>query len=169
MQLMYATILQKHGGTSMDPTSILLRVLPSIIFHLEWLADQARDTTGHPFGTIPLLNNLDLLSRLKLLVTTEPGSQILCATGIPPTVKYAVTLKKMFKLCEQTLAGVGKMTNQMGEAVCKALEENAIKNGQMTKQQVMNLILEGHLLTKQFVGERIDALNTTVTAALQNL
>jgi hypothetical protein len=86
MNLMYATILQKHGQASMDPTGMLLRVLPSIIYHSEWLADQARYIPGHPFATIPLLNNTKLLSWLKLIVQTESGRQLLHAMGIPPTI-----------------------------------------------------------------------------------
>jgi hypothetical protein len=169
MDLMYATIVQKHGGTSIDPTGILVRVLPSIIFHSEWLADQARDTPGHPFGTIPLLNNPNLLSRLKLLVTTEPGGQILRATGIPPTVQNAVTLDKMYGLCQDTLKGVENMTEKLGDAVCTAFENNAIENGQMTKQQVANLISQGQEDTKTYVGDRLDTLKSAVTAAMQSL
>jgi hypothetical protein len=136
------------------------------MFYSEWLADQARDTPGHPFRTVPLLNNPVLLSRLKMLVTTEADGQILRATGIPPTVQNAVTLDTMLGLCRDTLERVENIQGKVGEAAVKALENNAIKNGQMTKQQVTNLIFEGQADTRSFAGEAIKELKSSVTTAI---
>jgi hypothetical protein len=57
MLLMYGTILQKWGGSAVDPTALLLRCLASVVHHSDWLLSVARENPGHPFSTIPILNN----------------------------------------------------------------------------------------------------------------
>ena len=94
MSSMYAVVLQKHARTNSDPMALLLRVLPSVIYHSDWIMDQVRQNLGHPFSAIPLLNNKALLARLKPLVTTDPVGQILKATGVPPTIEIVQTRRK---------------------------------------------------------------------------
>ncbi len=98
MSSMYAVVLQKHAGTNSDPMALLLRVLPSVIYHSDWIMDQVRENPGHPFSAIPLLNNEALLAWLKPLVTTNPGGQILKATGGTPLLKLPKTARK-YCLC----------------------------------------------------------------------
>ena len=51
-----------------DPTGLLLRVLPAVAYHSDWM----RKEPGHPFGMIPFLQRRGLLNDMKQLVTTQP-------------------------------------------------------------------------------------------------
>jgi hypothetical protein len=134
MNSMFSLVLQKHAGTTSDPLALLLRVLPSVIYHSDWLMDQVRQNPGHPFSAIPLLNNEALMVQLKPLVTTDPIGQIRKATGVPPTIEIAQNSKKVLALCIETLEAVQAMGETVKDAVFQAFEHRVIENGQMTTQ-----------------------------------
>ena len=54
----------------------LLRSLASVVYHSESLSQVIISQPGHPFAQIPLLNNQDLLTELKSLVSIKPSSKI---------------------------------------------------------------------------------------------
>jgi hypothetical protein len=86
MRLLYATILQKWGSNeAFSVEGLLLRLLPSIIYHEEFLREQIRAVPGHPFSKIAILQRPELMEALKPLVTLEPSGTVLISTGIPPT------------------------------------------------------------------------------------
>jgi hypothetical protein len=162
MSSMYAVVLQKHAGTNSDPMALLLRVLPSVIYHSDWIMDQVRENPGHPFSAIPLLNNEALLARLKPLVTTDPGGQILKATGVPPTIEIAQNSKKVLALCIETLEGVQAMGETIKDAVFQAFELRAIENGQMTTQQMKDMLLQSQEEMQTFMTQQIATLRNAV-------
>ena len=53
MNLMFATVLQKWGGSAVDPTGILLLCLTYVVWNVEFLKSIAAAIPGHPFGMIP--------------------------------------------------------------------------------------------------------------------
>ena len=66
MLLMYGPVLDKcQDNPANDPTGLLLLALASIIYHSDWLKCVVTKHHGHPFSEIPLLNDPELLSRLK--------------------------------------------------------------------------------------------------------
>ena len=66
MELMYGPILAAHSeNLEINPTGMLLLLLPSIIHHSEWIKSVVRDFPGHPFSLIPLFTENELLLRLK--------------------------------------------------------------------------------------------------------
>jgi hypothetical protein len=108
MHLMYGPILRKWSDHEVDPTGLLLRCLPSVVWHSDFLKEWARTIPGHSFALIPLLNNESLLQELKKLVTTEPTESMKVATGIPPHINNAILIKKILNLCIGTLEEVKK-------------------------------------------------------------
>ena len=50
MNLMFATVLQKLGGSAMDPTGILLLCLASVVWNVEFLKLTAAAIPGHPLA-----------------------------------------------------------------------------------------------------------------------
>ena len=78
MNLMFATVLKKWGGSVVDPTGtgILLLCLASVVWNVEFLKTTAAAIPGYPFGMIPLLSNAGLLAELKLLVIIESEGHI---------------------------------------------------------------------------------------------
>jgi hypothetical protein len=62
MDLMYGPALTKWGGSKdCDPTAFLCKLLPSVVYHSEFLKEMIRRVPGHPFAGILLLNNPSLL------------------------------------------------------------------------------------------------------------
>jgi hypothetical protein len=57
MTMMYGPILEKYGGTTNDPTGLLLRLLPAVIHHSAFLQEVIKNVPGCQFSTIPLLQN----------------------------------------------------------------------------------------------------------------
>ena len=80
LQLMYGIILARH------PTSItvLVWVLASVTYALDWLLATSGRYPGHPLSAVPLLQNPVLLVRLKDKVMIKPSNSLSKATGIPP-------------------------------------------------------------------------------------
>ena len=99
--------LRRNGlYTENNPIGLLLRILPSIVHHSDFLYDVIRNVPGHPFSMIPLLQNPALLARLKEHVTTRPSVAMKIATGIPPHIHLAVMVKKVLECCTETLEEV---------------------------------------------------------------
>jgi hypothetical protein len=86
VELMYGPSLQQWAGTKdLDPTALLCKVLPSLVYHSKFLQSPIHRVPGHPLAGIPLVNDPALLPDLnKELVTIKPSPQILTPTGIPP-------------------------------------------------------------------------------------
>jgi hypothetical protein len=62
IELMYSPVLNKWGGTKYsNPTALLCKLLPLVVYHLEFLKESIQRVPGYPFSWIPLQNNPALL------------------------------------------------------------------------------------------------------------
>ena len=86
MTMMYVPILDAWANTPNNPTGLLLRVLASVIYHFDWIKSLACLQTDHPFDSISLLFDTNLVEELRQMVTTDPSNFIREPTGIPPHV-----------------------------------------------------------------------------------
>jgi len=135
MFLSFGPILQREAlrqDTRVDSTGLLLRCLAALVHHLPFLMDVVLKCPGHPFSALPLLNNSQLMTDLKKLVTLEPIGQVRQATGIPPHIQQAELTMKVLETCITTFREVKNMTESVKEAICEAIEQKAIENGHMT-------------------------------------
>ena len=87
MHLMYGPILVQWAETKQDPTSLLLRVLASVVHHFDWIKSIGAARTNHPFYSIPLMFKRELVETLKGLISIKPLLVIEAATGIPSHVE----------------------------------------------------------------------------------
>jgi hypothetical protein len=127
---MYSPSLQQWAGTKdSDPAALFCKVLPSLVYHSEFLQSTIRRGPGHPSAGIPLVNNPALLRDLKELVTIKPSPQISARTGIPPHVHHAKLTTSCLELCKETLTKVKSMAADVEKAVCDAIVSKAFKNG----------------------------------------
>jgi hypothetical protein len=85
---MYGVIIEKH------PISIaaLVQVLAYVTYASVWLLETSARHCGHPFAAIPLLQNQQLLLRLKAKVMIEPTELMAKATGVPPHVRQMILM-----------------------------------------------------------------------------
>ena len=77
-----------------------------MIHHINWIINIASSESNHPFATLPLLQEPDLIVELKKLVTLKPTEIMPRATGIPPHVETTVKLKALLDLSMETLRTV---------------------------------------------------------------
>jgi hypothetical protein len=158
MNLMFATILQRWGGTEVDPTGILLYFLASVVWHSDWLKEMAAKHPGHPFSMIPILSTPELLRDLKELVTLEPKGNVKSATGIPPHIQNASVAKKILSLCEATLEAVKGMIETVKTSVKDAFEEKAAENGQVTGERLKQMLDEHQESIVQLIDNKLTEL-----------
>ena len=168
MHLMFATPLQKWGGSAVDPTGILLLCLASVVWNVEFLKATAARIPGHPFGLIPLLSNAGLLADLKLLVTIEKEGQMTVASGIPPHIRQAVLIKNTLNVCKQTFEAIKVMTDDVKEAVKVAFEEKAEECGQMTGERMKSMMEAYHLKMELLIDVKLTELNKDFPPPNQN-
>ena len=106
MRLMYGPILDvwKHDSKC-DPTSVLLRLLASVIYHFDWIKSIARIRTDHPFNAIPLMFQPEIVSALKLLITIDVHESTVIeeATGIPPHVEHSIRIQELLGVANECL------------------------------------------------------------------
>ena len=129
MKLMYSTVLTKWGTALCNPTGLLLRILPSIVHHSDFLQATARRIPGHPFAKIPLLQHPELLQELKAYITTEPKGTVTKATGIPPHIRMVTKIAKVADLCNETLETVGRLSDTIEKAVSDAYKKKQANKG----------------------------------------
>jgi hypothetical protein len=134
MLSMFGTILQRWGGTAVDPTGILLLCLASVVWNVKFLRLTAARIPGHPFAMTPLLSNAGLLVELKLLVTIKKEGHMMVATGIPPHIRQDVLIKNTLDVCKETFEAIKDMTDVVKDAVKEAFKEKAEESGQMTSE-----------------------------------
>ena len=169
MKLLYAPILEKWGGHShSDPIGLLLFILPSMIHHIDWIVNIASSESNHPFATLPLLQEPDLIIKLKKLVTLKPTEVMPRATGIPPHVETTVKLKALLDLSMETLRTVQMQGELIEQSIKKAFEEKAIENGVITSERILQILSEFQEKMLQNVGETIRTVSGSSTDAVTN-
>lgn len=165
MQLMFGPILSRWSNTAVDPTGLLLLLLPNIVYHIDWVMSMIRKFDGHPFSAIPLVNRQDLLVKLSSIVSCSPGGLVHISTGIPPHVEHAIQMKRVIQLCIQTLGEVKVMSENVRSAVNDAIEEKALENGHLTGQRFLELMDAQQNDMKQFVSDRLDEMQSSLQAS----
>jgi hypothetical protein len=98
LQLMYGVIIERHPSS----IAVLVRVLASVTYASNWLLETSGLHRGHPFAAIPLLQNPELLRRMKEKVTIEPTPTMSKATGVPPHVMQLNLMTSLLELCQTT-------------------------------------------------------------------
>jgi hypothetical protein len=162
MNLMFATILQRWGDTAVDPTGTLLLCLASVVWNSDFLKKITAADSEHPFNTIPLLSNPELLKDLKELVTLKPEGHVQQATGIPPHVQNAKVAKEILNTCVETLNEVKEMATTVHEAVKQAFEEKAFENGQLTGERLQQMFNGHQERMVQMIDNKLSELRTEI-------
>lgn len=139
MSLMFGRIMEKYEGTEHDPTGTLLFCLASVVYHADWLKEWHVKDPSHPFSALPILNQDDLLQRLKLKVTLDPTPMMPKATGIPPHVENLVLLEQLLTNTEATLARFESLLGCITSTIRQAFEDNAESNGHVSRDVLMKV------------------------------
>ena len=104
MYMMYRTIIDTWKNTLQDPDCLLVRLLASVVYHLEWIKAMGRTRSDHPFNTIPLMfASPKLIDALTKLVTIEPSIHMKEASGIPPHVEHSIKLQNLLEMAAECI------------------------------------------------------------------
>jgi hypothetical protein len=91
MAMLCGPILAACDGKPENPAGLLLRCLPSLVFHSDALLEVMVKHPGHDFAKISILHDRELLDGLKKLMTTDPTPEVMTvATGMPPHMGMAL-------------------------------------------------------------------------------
>ena len=129
MKLMFGEIQARHASNTHDPSGLLSLLLESLVYHSDWLRTIASQYPGHPFNSLALLHEPDLLASLKDLVTLEKNEDVPIATGVPPHVVHAQAIAKVLEACEGLDLKLDTMTDSFEEAVHSAIDEKMKSEG----------------------------------------
>ena len=136
MGMLYGPILVAYAGKKENPAGLLLRCLPSLVFHSDSLLEVMVKFPGHHFTKISILHDRQLLDGLKKLVTTDPTPEVMTvATGIPPHVGTAQQLAKILDGMTELVQNFGKHNENLMGVVEKALVTKAWELGHVTGSQ----------------------------------
>ena len=116
--------------------------MASVAFASDWLLASSAVHPGHPLSAVPLLQNPELLNRLKTKITIEPTNSLAVSTGIPPHVKQLNLMTSLLELCQTTLLRVNEQSAIVRESIFEAMELRAIENGQVTRHQIVDILDE---------------------------
>ena len=78
---MYGDLWKSHPNS----VSILLSCFARVIYHKEFIKEVIDKNPGHLFSKLSVLQDKELLQKLKRLVTREP-SAMMKVTSIPPYI-----------------------------------------------------------------------------------
>ena len=154
LQLMYTVIITRHPSS----IAVLVRVLASVVFASDWLLATAGRHAGHPFSAVPLLQHPELLLRLRTKVTTAPTETMSKSTGVPPHVMQLNLMTSLLELCQSTLLRVNEQSTLVRQTIFDAMEERAIENGQISRQQIIMILDDFRNGIKDDVREQIDVI-----------
>ena len=154
LRLMYGVILVEHPSC----IGVLLRVLASVVYASDWLLEMSGKHQGHPFSAIPLLQDPQLLLRLKAKVTIEPTVFMSKSTGVPPHVKQLNLITNLLELCHTTLLKVTDQATTVRQTIFDAMEERALENGQISRHQIITILDEFRNAIRADVHEQVETI-----------
>ena len=136
-----------------------------MVHHSESLSQVIISQPGHPFSQIPLLNNQDLLTELKSLVSIKPSSKIDAPTVIPPHVKMMSQVTDIMALLQAERNDKLNFQDRILEKDKQSIEAHAFSNGHLTHDFVLNLF-QRH---QSNVNETLKHQNESLNAKIDNL
>ena len=126
----FGDVLLKHGETRHDPTGLLSLLLASMVHHSDWLLSIMAKYPDHPFHSIPILHESDLLNELKNdHLTLEKNSHVPNATGVPQYVTHTKALNEVRKVTEETKDIVLGFRTDLNQAISDAVDAKVEMEG----------------------------------------
>ena len=154
LQLMYGVIIAKHPSS----IAVLLRVLASVVYAADWLLEISGRHQGHPFSALPLLQNPELLLRLKAKVTIKPTESMPQSTGVPPHVMQLTLMMNLLELCQTTLLKVNDQATMVRQTIFEAMEERALENGVISRHQIITILDDFRNTIRDDVREQVETI-----------
>lgn len=140
IRISFGDVVSAHSGTSHDPSGLLSLLLASMVHHSDWLIGICSRYPSHPFHSLPLLNDNELLTELKRLVTLEPNTHVPMATGVPPHVSHTQAIKQVQQVVDETKAYVVTFKEDLKLAVSDAVDAKVESEGGVNMSILKNVV-----------------------------
>jgi hypothetical protein len=151
IKLCFGRIIDGFGGSGIEGALLLL--LACIVYHAyTFLLPQIAKNRNHPFLSIPLLSQPELLKQLWELVTLEPAGNVMQSTGVPHSAYMMDELRKVYWAMQGYASEVRELKTKVPEIVKTAIEEKATESGQVTATFVMERLKEAFDDTMQLTS-----------------
>ena len=149
---------------------VLGRYLAALVHHYDWLV--ATLGPDHViFTMVALHRDVDLLDRLRPLVTISPCEDGMKPTGIPPHVDTIVRLENMLAMQQKTLDRLCELTETVKTTIvttiCSCLEDRADEAGQITVQSMRAALAAQQCSTEQAISKSIQSEMAQLRAVIQ--
>ena len=141
MRLCFGNIIDLYADDAAI-TGLLMLCLASLVHHSDKIEEIVSVRPGHSLGTIPIMNDANLLSELKKLVTLEPAGEVQRPSGIPPHVRHSKELRRAIEELGALNTKIEDMQAMIKESVKESIEEASAGAGQVTASRVMEILDE---------------------------
>jgi hypothetical protein len=165
----FGGILNSRPNVVNLPGTFLL-LLASIVYHEKWLVGFVSRNNNHAFANILILQNHELLVKIRPLLTILPSENMPRSTGIPTHINMQHKLDLILMNNVQFLEQLRQQSEVIRDSVQNAIHENDINSGNVT-MNVLREELQGHhhsiidFITKNLANVSVDCrdeVNNTV-------
>lgn len=126
----FGNVLIAHEDTNHDPSDLLSFLLASIVHHSDWLLGVCSEHPNHPFHSIPILSEHELLAQLKNNhLTLDPNDHVPQATGVPPHISHKHALREVLDVCKDTREKVVQFRDDLKAAISEAVDAKVAAEG----------------------------------------
>jgi hypothetical protein len=156
----FGGILNARSNVVNLPGTFLL-LLVSIVYHEKWLVGFVTRNNNHPFANILILQNHELLVKIRPLVTILPSENLPRSTGIPTHINMQHKLDLILLNNVGFLEQLKQQSEVIRDSVQDAIRENDINSGNVT-MNVLRDELQGHhhsiidFITKNLANVSVD-------------
>ena len=167
LNVAFRNVQSEHERTNHDPSGLLSLLLASMVYHSDWIHQIKSKYPNHPFLSLPLFDEPELLKELKEQVTLEPNDDVPTVTGSPPHVDHAIAIKEVFDMCTSIKDGQDLFQEKLEESVSKAVDKKVSSEGGINAS-----ILDQKLgQLRDYLDEKIDtvAINGSGPSASSDL
>jgi len=149
--------------------AVCYQCLPSLIYHETAIRKEISKTKYHPWRSLPIFQETDLLTKLKHIVTLEPTTGILeKPTGVGKFTKLYRAIETMKEAYNEEKRLKASFIKDVRDAVKDAIEAKALENGQLSYanfKSVLDEELKNHALSN---NEKLEGAISKITALFNN-
>jgi hypothetical protein len=140
IRICFGNVVTAHSGTNHDPSGLLSLLLASMVHHSDWLIGMCAKYPSHPFHSLPLLNDNELLMELKSIVTLDPNNHVPMATGVPPHVSHTQAIKEVHKVCTETKENVAQFKEDLKQVISDAVDAKVALEGNVNLSILQSVV-----------------------------
>ena len=165
MKLCFGPILEAWGSKCAIE-GILLLLLASMVYHSEFLMTSIAANSAHPFQSIPILQQTDLLEQLKELVTIKETGDITKATGVPRHVRLWKRITEIVRKLDGCMDKMDTYHSELPQMIADAIDAKAAESGHVTAQFVLEKLQEHSGVVTDVIRHE---MKVKIVAALKEL